>query len=179
MTDPQRPPRPEIETPPEFAEHHGYHPSLYRPPEYLEYLEKATVAIRTVRIVVYAGMASFVLLAIYGFYLIYQLTTDLERAVDQTVLMTQQMQAMTRVMTNMDTSMSRLDESVTAMKGNVATMSRDMTQLGSTVALMQHSAANLDRSIGPTMGTMNRMLPFNWMGSNYGGAPPYAPPFPR
>lgn len=171
--------KPDRETAPDFAEHGGYHPSLYRPPEYLQYLEQATHAIKAVRLIVYAGMASFVLLAAYGFYLIYQLTTDLHRAVEQTALMTQQMQAMTRIMTNMDTSMSRIDGTVGNMRGDVALLGNEISQLGNTVALMQHSAANLDRSIGPTMGTINSMNPFSWLGTGYGAPPPYAPPMKR
>ena len=79
---------------------------VHHPPEYLAYLEKASNALRVVRIIVYAGMASFTVLACYGFFLIYQLTGDVRRAVDQTVLMTQQMQAMTRIMSNMDGSVA-------------------------------------------------------------------------
>jgi hypothetical protein len=167
----------------EFAASGEYLSSLYRRPEYLDYLEKATVAIKTVRLVVYAGMASFILLAIYGFYLIYQLTTDLHRAVDQAALMTQQMQSITRIMTNMDASVARLDGTVTElhgtikdMNGHVIQLTSYMNQLGNTVALMQHSASNLDRSIGPVMGTFNRMAPLNWLGNSYQGAPPLAPP---
>ena len=37
---------------------------VYRPPEYLEYLEKAAAALKTVRMIVYAGMTSFVILAV-------------------------------------------------------------------------------------------------------------------
>lgn len=169
--------------PPEFKDSRGYHPSAYRRPEYLEYLEKATLAMRTIRLVVYVGMAGFVLLSAYGFFLIYKLTNDMHKMVEQSVVMSQQMQAMTRIMTNLDGSVAGLDTSVTDMKKSVATMngslntvSTQLGQMGNTVALMQHSARNLDQSIGPAMGTFNRMVPFNWMGSQYNGAPPYAPP---
>ena len=55
-------------------------------------------------------------------------------------------------------------------------MSSDLKQMGNTLALMQHSARSLDQSIGPVMGTVNRMFPFGWPGNSYGGAPPMAPP---
>ena len=175
----------------------------YRPPEYLEYLEKATNVMRTVRLIVYAGMAAFILLAFYGFYLIYNLTYDVHRAVDKMEVMTQQMQSMANAMANMDasvaglrttvadmqtsvgtmtTSVANLDGSVaqmqatvTSIDGRIGVISSDFRQLSNTVALMQHSASNLDQSIGPAMGTFNRMIPFGW-GSAYPGAPPYAPP---
>lgn len=166
-----------------FQETHGYSPATYRRPEYLDYLDKATVAIRTVRLYVYAFMTAFVILAIYGFFLIYQLTNDVHRAVDQTIVMARQMQEMTRVMTDMRSSMGTMDATMTDMNGTmrnmngtVARMDNSLVQMGNTISLMQHSARNLDQSIGPVMGTMNRFMPFGWGGNNYGGAPPYAPP---
>ena len=60
-------------------------PPEYRPPEYLAYLERAAAAVKTVRLVVYAGMAGFLLLSAYGFFLIYELTVDTHRMVEQTV----------------------------------------------------------------------------------------------
>lgn len=155
---------------------------VYHPPEYLAYLEKATDALKTVRIIVYAGMSGFVLLAIYGFFLVYQLTGDVHRAVDQTELMTQQMQAMTRIMANMHESVAVMGSDIKSMKTNINTMNSSMADLSgnmkhmtNTVALMQHSASNLDQSIGPVMGTFNRMMPFGMTGNNYNGAPAYAP----
>ncbi|MBK8455919.1 MAG: hypothetical protein IPL47_01395 [Phyllobacteriaceae bacterium] len=166
-----------------FGETHGYSPATYRRPEYLDYLDKATVAIRTVRLFVYAGMAAFVILAFYGFFLIYQLTRDVHVAVKQTVIMADQMQEMTRVMADMRSSMTTMDATITDMNGTmrnmngaIAHMDNSLVQMGNTMSLMQHSARNLDQSIGPVMGTMNRFMPFGWGGNNYGGAPPYAQP---
>lgn len=159
------------------------YPENYRPPEYLEYLERAAAAIKTVRIIVYAGMGSFVLLAAYGFFLIYQLTTDTHRMVEQSVRMTEQMQSMSRIMNNMHesisdmrTTMGEMRGTITEMNQTIGVMSNNLAQMGNTVALMQHSARNLDQSIGPVMGAMNNWMPFGAGGNNYRGAPPYAPP---
>lgn len=153
---------------------------VYRPPEYLEYLEKATVAMRTVRLVVYAGMVGFVVLAFYGFFLIYSLTRDVHAMLGETQVITQQMQAMTRSMVNMNQSIAVMSSNIDGMtsdmsdmNGSMTTMSNNMTQMKSAVTLMQHSAANFDRSFSPMMGTLNSMMPFGWPG-NYGGPPPYA-----
>ena len=153
---------------------------IYREPEYLEYLEKATVAMRTVRLVVYAGMTSFVILAIYGFLLIYRLTTDVHAMVGVSKVITQQMQAMTRTMANMNQSVASLSADVTGMTQTISDMnetvqgmSESMNHLNQTVTLMQHSARNIDQSFGPVMGAMNRMIPFGWS-NGYPGAPPYS-----
>ena len=134
------------------------------------------------RIIVYAGMTSFVILAFYGFFLIYQLTGDVRRAVNQTVLMTQQMQAMALSMANMHdtisdigTDMHSIRASVATMDASLTTMSKTVSQMGNTIALMQHSTSNLDQSFGPMMGAVNRFIPFGGPGSGYSGAPPYAP----
>ena len=155
--------------------------AMYRPPEYLVYLEKATDALKLVRIIVFAGMSGFLLLAMYGFFLIFQLTGDVRRAVDQTGLMTQQMQAMTMIMANMHGSvadlgsdMSKMNASMARMETNIDAMSKAVGRMGDTVALMQHSASNIDQSIGPMMGAVNRFMPFGFSGNNYSGAPPHA-----
>ncbi len=155
--------------------------AVYRPPEYLVYLEKATDALKLVRIIVFAGMSGFLLLAMYGFFLIFQLTGDVRRAVDQIGLMTQQMQAMTMIMANMHGSiadvssdMAKMNASLSRMETTMDGMSKAVSRMDDTVALMQHSASNIDQSIGPMMGTVNRFMPFGLSGSDYGGAPPYA-----
>ncbi|RYH08679.1 hypothetical protein [Tropicimonas sp. IMCC6043] len=167
---------------------------VYRPPEYLEYLEKATSALRAVRLIVYAGMTSFVILAIYGFILVYRLTTDVHAVVGQAEKMTQQMQAMTRSMANLNQSvthmsgdvetmsgatahmtgdMTAMTGSVLEMRGAVVRMSADVTRISEAVTLMQHSARNIDQSVGPLMGAANSFMPFGWPGG-YAGPPPYA-----
>jgi hypothetical protein len=155
---------------------------VYRPPEYLEYLEKAAAALKTVRMIVYAGMTSFVILAAYGFVLIYQLTRDVHMAVTQTEMMTQQMQAMTRIMANMHESVAGMRGDIgaiqadfVAVNGTVATMSANVARMGEAVTLMQHSARNLDQSVSPMMGTVNRFIPFSGGNSQpYPGPPPYS-----
>lgn len=154
---------------------------VYRPPEYLEYLEKAVAAMRVVRLIVYAGLTSFIVLAIYGFVLIYRLTTDVHAVVQQTAVMTQQMQAMARSMANLNQSVASLSEdvgslrsTVAEMNGSVAAMTGGVDRMAEAVTLMQHSVRNIDTSVGPAMGAVNRFMPFGWGGSTYPGPPPFA-----
>ena len=158
------------------------HRSDYRPPEYVVYMERAAAALKTVRIVAYSGMVAFVILAAYGFFLIYQLTTDAHR-------MTEHMDQMTRTMDNMRSSMNAMESSLTSldpmlahmanMDASTQNMDASTQHMAGTVALIQHSARNLDRSFGPAMGMMNNFMPFMGGGSRgYQGSPPYAPPPP-
>ena len=145
------------------------------PPEYVEYLDRAASGLKTVRLIVYAGMTSFVILAFYGFFLIFRLTGDLHAAVVQTQIMTQQMQAMTLTMANMNQSISAMHDDVTAIRTGVVQMETSVARMADAVTLMQHSARNIDQSVGPMLGTLNSFMPFGWPGGSYEGAPPPAP----
>lgn len=145
---------------------------VYRTPEYVTYLDRAVAAMRMVRMIVYAGMAGFLLLAAYGFVLIYRLTEDVHSMVHQSVIITEQMQAMTRTIANLNHNVTGMTGSMDSITVEMAAMQADIARMSGTVTLMQHSAANLDRSMSPLTGTMSRMIPFGWSG--YPGAPPYA-----
>lgn len=158
---------------------------LRRSLEYLRHLEHFEAALKAVRLVVFAGMTSFIVLAIYGFLLIYRLTTDVHVLVGQTAIMTQQMQAMTRSMANLHQAtasmatdmsavrqdMSRISDEMTVMTGRMVGMETSVARMSESVTLMQHSATNLDRGMSPMLGTMNRMMPFS---SGYPVSPPYS-----
>ena len=155
----------------------------YHPPEYLAYLEKASHALRSVRLVVYSGMAAFILLAAYGFFMIFLLTSDARTMSESTRRMATQMELISRDMGAMNATMSDMRANVGDMRESLVQMNRHMTaieastaHMTATVALIQHSARNLDSSFGPAMGMMNNFMPFGAGGNSYPGAPPFAPP---
>lgn len=155
----------------------------YQPPEYLAYLEQATDALKSVRIVVYAGMTAFVLLAAYGFFLIYLLTSDARTMAEQTVRMATEMDTISRDMGAMNATMSDMRSNLGDMRASLIQMNQHMVSMdastahmAATVTLIQHSARNLDSSFGPAMGVMNNFMPFGAGGNSYPGAPPFAPP---
>jgi hypothetical protein len=145
---------------------------VYRPPEYLDYLADAAAAMKAIRLIVYASLASFIILALYGFVLIYKLTSDVHLMVGQAGVMTQQMQAMARSMANLNGSIGGMAYDLSQMKGDVAGLDGSVTRMSDAVTLMQHSASNIDQSMGPVMGSINRFFPFGYSG--YPGSPPYA-----
>ncbi len=162
--------------------HQVYPDPPYQPPEYLAYLEQATNALKSVRIVVYAGMTAFVLLAAYGFFLIYLLTSDARVMAEQTLRMATQMEMISRNMGAMNATMSDMRSNVGDMRATLIQMNQHMeamdasvAHMTTTVALIQHSARNLDSSFGPAMGVMNNFMPFGASGNSYSGAPPFVP----
>jgi hypothetical protein len=163
----------------------------YRPPEYIAYMERAAAALKTVRIIAYSGMVAFIILAAYGFFLIYQLTTDAHRMTEHMGSMRGTMTHMQGSMDNMDSSMKNMDPMVIYLYGmnqQLASMTRQVTamnhsvqNMANSVSLIQHSARNLDRSFGPMMGMANSpmsMMPFFGGGGNrgYQGSPPAVTP---
>ena len=160
-----------------------YQASEYHPPEYVAYLDRAAAAMRSLKLIVAGVLAISILLAAYGFFLVYKLTHDAHQMVLQTNIMAQEMVAMGRNMNameasvaNMRSNISDLRDSLVAMNQNVASIDRSVAHMASTVGLIQHSTANLDRSFGPAMGMLNNFVPFGWGGNNWPGAPPFAAP---
>lgn len=160
-----------------------YQPAEYHPPEYVAYLDRASKAMHSLKLVAAALLAIGIVLAAYGFFLIYKLTADTHQMVLQTSRMAEEMVAMSRNMSDMRTSVgamrgniSDLRDSIVAMNGNVASIDRSVAHMASTVGLIQHSTANLDRSFGPAMGMLNNFVPFGLGGNNWPGAPPFSGP---
>jgi hypothetical protein len=160
-----------------------------RPPEYLAYLEKGAMALRSLRLVVYAGLAGFTVVAAYGFFLIYLLTSDARTMAEQMPRMSGQMEVMAQEMRAINATMGAMQTDIGAMRGDMGAMraniqdmnahmaSMDMTtrQMSTAVALIQHSARNLDASVGPAMGAMNKLVPFGAGGNSWPGAGPFMP----
>ncbi len=171
------------------------HPPAH-PPPYVAYLEKAIHALQSLRMLVYAGLGAFILLATYGFFLIYLLTSDARTMAQQTLtmaeqtlimaeqtksmsahvtLMTAQISEIAGTMRNMGANMDSYQTNLTAMNQHMAAIEASTGNIAMTVTLIQHSVRNLDASVGPAMGAMNRVMPFGAAGNNWPGPAPFAP----
>lgn len=137
----------------------AYPKDAYNPPkqvpEYVEYFEKAADSLKTVRLVVFAGLTSFIILAIYGYFLIFKLTKDAEQ---------------------MAVTMDRMSNTMIAMEQEMRPMSVNLEQMNQSMYRMTMSARNMDRSFSPPMRAMNSFMP--WGNDAYLQQPPaaYLPP---
>ena len=126
--------------------------------------------------VVYPTMFAFILLAGYGFYLIYHLTHDiavLSHSVtrmativsDATPRVTQDMRDMSkdmRVMSGEIRTMSYQMEAMKPMSNNIANMNHTMNNLNRAVYGMQRDMGGLNRTIsGGPFGFMKDAMPFS------------------
>jgi hypothetical protein len=138
--------------------------------------------------VVYPTMFAFILLAGYGFYLIYHLTHDiavLSHSVtrmativsDATPRVTSDMRDMSqdmRVMSGEIRTMSYQMETLKPMSNNIANMTYTMTNLNRSVYGMQRDMGGLNRTIsGGPFGFMNDVMPFS--SDSYNTPPPPVP----
>ncbi len=146
--------------------------------------------------VVYPSLFAFVLLAGYGFFLIYRLTHDistLSQSVtrmavivsDSMPRMTKDLKAMTGSIDNMTgnidgmtteiVSMSGQMNSLTPMSNNIQSMTRNIGSMNRSVYGMQRDMHGMNRTVssGP-FGMMNDIMPF----SSDTNVPPPTPPQP-
>jgi hypothetical protein len=145
--------------------------------------------------VVYPSLFAFVLLAGYGFFLIYRLTHDIailsQSVTHMAVIVSDAMPRMTKDlgtmtgsidnmtgnidgMTNEIVSMSDQMNSLTPMSNNIKSMTHNIGSMNRSVYGMQRDMHGMNRTVssGP-FGMMNDMMPFS---SNTNVPPPMAPP---
>ncbi len=142
---------------PHLEEGELYPKQVYDPPpkdevpHYVHYMDKAEAGFRTVKMIVYAGMSAFVVLAVYGYYLIYQLTDD---AAQMTV------------------TMKQMANTMEPMGQNMMVMTQSLMNMTESVNRIQYSAGHMDRSFSGPMNTINRFMPFGGGGGDRAQYPP-------
>ena len=130
--------------------------------------------------VVYPSLFAFILLAGYGFFLIYRLTHDIailsQSVTHMAVIVSDAMPRMSKNINNMTTeigSMSGQMNSLTPMSKNIQSMTHNIGNMNRSVYGMQRDMHGMNRTVssGP-FGMMNDMMPFS---SNTNVPPTMAP----
>nr|VFJ90742.1 MAG: hypothetical protein BECKH772A_GA0070896_1002327 [Candidatus Kentron sp. H]VFJ91807.1 MAG: hypothetical protein BECKH772B_GA0070898_1002127 [Candidatus Kentron sp. H]VFJ98456.1 MAG: hypothetical protein BECKH772C_GA0070978_1002127 [Candidatus Kentron sp. H] len=134
--------------------------------------------------IVYPSMFAFIILAVYGFYLVYSLTRDmhtladsmdpemqphmdilatniakLSKSVDS---MSEQVTRMAQSVRNMDGTMTAMNINLTAMRGDVSNISKNMNTMGPVLVNLSEMNTTMHRmnqsivSMTVTMGKMSR-----------------------
>lgn len=146
--------------------------------------------------VVYPSLFAFVLLAGYGFFLIYRLTHDIstlsQSVTRMAVIVSDSMPKMTKDLKEMTSSMDNMTIDIAGMTTEIVSMSAQMTSLtpmSQNIQSMTHNIGNMNRSVyglsrdmhgmnrtvssGP-FGMMNDVMPF----TSDTNVPPPMPPQP-
>ena len=125
-------------------------------------------------LIVYPSMFAFIILAAYGFYLVFSLAKDVHYmaiSIDSNMtVLASNMQSMSDNVSQMSSSVRAMASSVEAMATDVETlrpMLATMDALNQSLRLMTHTTGtmsydmgNLNRSISRPMGFMNSFMPW-------------------
>jgi len=103
-------------------------------------------------LVVYPSLFAFIVLAAYGFFLIYSLTKDMR------ILSVNVDPRMEEHMTVMTASIERLSDTITAMNGTVAAMGESMRSIDTHMAAMKNDTGQMTAS---TQGMERQMVRIN------------------
>ncbi|WP_019625441.1 hypothetical protein [Thioalkalivibrio sp. ALJT] len=159
-----------------------------------EEADEADARSRRVELIVYAALVAFVVLAIYGFWLITSLTRDVSQLTEEISLMTRvvdrdmssiaadmnsmdhQMTEISGTMRNMTDEIVGIASNTDSMDANIGSMTRDTSVMAGSITGMQHDMWSLNRNVGAPMGMMNMFNPFSDQGGPARGSPgPYHP----
>ncbi len=149
--------------------------------EYARLSEVFESSARRWELIVYPSLFAFIILAAYGFYLVYNLARDvhyLAISVDSnmTILsgnmqnvsenmgqLTANIRAMTVTMDSIDNKVATLEPmlaNLDSMDGAIQSMTRATHTMGRATQYMQHDMGRLSYSVGRPMSFMNAFMPW-------------------
>ena len=123
----------------------------------LEQLSKAFMAsARRWEMIVYPALFAFILLAAYGFFLIYSLTTDISRVADDMNKISITMEKITINMDAVTKNMVLMTQTIDSQSGSMKEMTYHMRGMNMSMNQMRHDMSNVSRP----MSFMNSFLPW-------------------
>jgi hypothetical protein len=127
----------------------------------MEQLSRAfTASARRWELIVYPSLFAFILLAAYGFYLIYSLTADVHRVVDNMESITANMQKVAINMQSVSTNMVVMTQTVADQSTSMREMVINMRQMNSSIGRMRYDLAVMNNSVSRPMSFMNSFMPW-------------------
>ena len=131
--------------------------------------------------IVYPSLFAFIILAVYGFYLIFSLTTDVDRVVkemkvissnmvlisrdvnsmsDSVISMSTNVKAMTASVSSMDGQLDSQLVEMRALNGNFSEMNRSVHIMTVAVNQMRRDMSVLNNNVSRPMNFMNSFMPW-------------------
>lgn len=128
-------------------------------------------------------MLGFILLAAYGFYLIFNLVYDIgmisNNVAQMTMTVDKNMMAITEELKDMKREVANMSGSVNNMQKDMSQMNQGFQRLNLHVGHIDYSAEKMStdlwemsRNISGPMSTMNNVMPWQMMGGRADNAPP-------
>jgi len=110
--------------------------------------------------VVYPALFAFVLLSTYGFYLIYNLTTDVRRVADSMDQIVVSMQEMSVNMNVVSHNMVLMTQTMDSQSGSMQEMAFHMRNMNNSMGQMRHDMSVMNNSVSRPMNFMNTFMPW-------------------
>jgi len=127
--------------------------------ELQEFEKKADATTKRMQMVVYPAMVAFFILAAFGFYLIFSLTSDVRRMADTFVEMSGSIE------TNMDTiagTMNHMSGTMDNLSSSTANMTSDIGKMTNTTSKMSDSISGMKPAIYDMAASTNSMQRDFW-----------------
>ena len=127
----------------------------------LETLSSAfTASARRWEAIVYPSMFAFILLAAYGFYLIYNLTGDVRRVADHMESIVTSMDDISMNMRVMSNNMVVMTQTLDTQSSSMREMTYYMGNINQSMVRMRYDIAVMNNSVSRPMQFMNTFLPW-------------------
>lgn len=111
-------------------------------------------------LIVYPSMVAFILLAAYGFYLIYNLTHDIADVAKSVREMTT---VVTKDLDEISSKMTHIAQSTAYMRPmseDMRAMTRSVNEMNTSVSHMQYNMWQLNRNVSAPFNMVDKMIPF-------------------
>lgn len=163
--------------------------------ELAEFEKKADSSTKRLQILVYPAMVAFFILSAFGFYLIYSLTSDVNRMANTITHMTdsvdRNMSDISDSMDDMSVKMDNLVVSTTAMSGDLGSMTKNTIEMVNSINgmrfatydmaastnNMQRDIWSMNKNISTPLSAINKFLP--WKNSSSMPFPGSRAPLPQ
>ena len=110
--------------------------------------------------IVYPSLFAFILLAAYGFFLIYSLATDVHRVAESMMVITDNMQQVSTNMQRMTSNVEVMTQTVGTQSSSMADMAMNIRGMNTSMARMHQDIAVMNNSVSRPMSFMNSFMPW-------------------
>ena len=110
--------------------------------------------------IVYPSLFAFILLAAYGFFLIYSLATDVHRVAESMLVITENMQDVSKNMQHMTGNIAVMTKIVDSQSVTMGDMAVHIRGMNSSMARMHQDIAVMNNSVSRPMSFMNSFMPW-------------------
>ena len=119
-----------------------------------------TASARRWEMIVYPSMFAFILLATYGFFLIYSLTNDVTKVADEMSHIGTNMQEVVVHMDSISKNMVVMTQTMHTQSATMQEMNTHVRNMSVSVNQMRHEVAVMNNSVSRPMQFMNNFMPW-------------------